>query len=441
MLPPRGQGNLLVTRSALWHRGGMSQHLPSARAQAAMLLDTVLGERRTLDEALAAHPLRGSEPDNKFAMLLTLTVLRHLGQLDALLANYLKKPLPTKRLTVTNALRLGAAQLLLLDTPAHAAVNETVALTKKGRAAGLAGLVNAVLQKISRERPALPPAIKNVPLDVATRWTHDHGAESVSAIAAIATTRPPLDLHTAQTIEGGTRIDSQMLRLAPDHPPVESLPGYAEGEFFVQDLAASYPARLLGDVKERQVLDLCAAPGGKLMQLIRAGAFVTALDNSGPRMRRVKENLARMNMEANLVTADVLAWEARRPYDATLLDAPCSATGTWRRHPEVLHLISQKNLAELVTLQRAMLQRAWGWVKPGGKLVYCVCSLEREEGEAQAEWFMLQQNDAAISPITSAMEIPEECKTPEGWLRTLPHMKARQGGMDGFFAVCFEKRA
>lgn len=419
----------------------MSQHLPSARASAAMLLDTILGERRTLDEAVAAHPPRGAEADMKFTMLLVLTVLRHLGQIDALLAGYLEKPLPAKRLSVTNALRLGIAQLVLLETPAHAAVNETVAVVKKGRAAGLAGLVNAVLQKIARERPALPAATQNLPRDVAARWTQTYGADAVAGIAEIATLRPPLDLHTKQEMENATRLDSHMLRHAADHPPVELLPGYAEGEFFVQDLAASYPARMLGDVRERQVLDLCAAPGGKLMQLIRAGAFVTALDNSGPRMRRVKENLARLNMEANLVTADMLAWEARRPYDAILLDAPCSATGTWRRHPEVLQLLSQKNLAELVELQRAMLQRAWGWVKPGGKLVYCVCSLEREEGEAQAEWFMLQQTDAAIVPITPEMEIHAEAITAQKTLRTLPHMKAGQGGMDGFFAVCFEKRA
>ena len=223
------------------------------------------------------------------------------------------------------------------------------------------------------------------------------------------------------------------------HPPVETLAGYDEGLFFVQDLAASYPARLLGDVGGKHVLDLCAAPGGKTAQLARAGATVTALDRSPARLVRVRENLARLRLAAEIIAADALTWEPLSSYDALLLDAPCSATGTWRRHPEVVRLASEADIEELVVLQRQLLTRAWEWVKPGGKLVYCVCSLEREEGEAQAEWFLAQHSDAQIAKPQEAMEIFPQAITPEGYVRTLPSYRKAQGGMDGFFAVCFVK--
>jgi 16S rRNA (cytosine967-C5)-methyltransferase len=451
---------------------------PSARTAAAQLLEAVLGQKRTLDEAVAASPLAGIEADQKFAMLLVLTVLRHLGQIDAVIARYMDKPLPAKRRSVTNALRLGVAQLLILETPAHAAVNETVTVVKRGKDTGLSGLVNAVLQKIAREKPTLGDAIANLPADVVARWSKWYGADAVRASADVAALRPPLDLNFSPTLihkeiplplrerlgegarsgemsetkletpspqpspargEGGRYLDRFITRMPADHPSVESLSGYSDGAFFVQDLAASYPVRLLGDVNELQVLDLCAAPGGKAMQLMASGAFVTAVDQSPSRMRRLKENFARMKMQANLVTADIMQWKPSRAYDAVLLDAPCSATGTWRRHPEVVHLVTPLDIAQLVQLQRDILTRAWEWVKPGGKLVYCVCSLERDEGEAQAEWFMREQKDAKIIPVPLTVQIPAEAITPEGYLRTLPSMNAAGGGMDGFFAVCFEK--
>ena len=412
---------------------------PSARAQAALLLSAVLKDRKTLDEALLAHPFEGAASDMQFSRLLVLTVLRHLGQIDALLARYLLKPLPAKRLKVQNALRLGIAQLLLLETPPHAAVNETVSLLKKTKDVGLAGLVNAVLQKISREKPALPLPAANLPAWLAERWTKFYGVETVASIAEIAAARPPLDLNTKATMQDATRLDGEMVRMEAGHPPVETLAGYDEGLFFVQDLAASYPARLLGDVGGKHVLDLCAAPGGKTAQLARAGATVTALDRSPARLVRVRENLARLRLAAEIIAADALTWEPLSSYDALLLDAPCSATGTWRRHPEVVRLASEADIEELVVLQRQLLTRAWEWVKPGGKLVYCVCSLEREEGEAQAEWFLAQHSDAQIAKPQEAMEIFPQAITPEGYVRTLPSYRKAQGGMDGFFAVCFVK--
>lgn len=414
--------------------------LQSARAQAHALLCAILSEGLTLDEALARAPIGGSDADQRFAMLLVRSTLQHLGQLDAVLAPYLDKPLPKKRLAVSNALRLGAAQLLLLDTPAHAAVNETVVLVKQGKDAGLAGLVNAVLQKIVREKPALPAPIENLPHWLRTRWEKTYGADAVAAMAQVASARAPLDVHGAVSLDGATRLDSHIQRFMGEHPSVEGLPGYDTGAFFVQDLAASYPVRLLGDVREQQALDICAAPGGKTMQLIQAGAFVTAIDRSPVRMKRVRENVKRMNMQANTIVADAFHWQPSRAYDAILLDAPCSATGTWRRHPEVVRNVTPAHLAELVALQRQLLVRTWQWLKPGGRMVYCVCSLEPEEGEEQVAWFMKQVRDAQLVAVDGTGEIPATCITPEGFLRTRPDMLAEHGGMDGFFAVCWVKR-
>lgn len=447
------------------------------RAQAHALLMQVLGERLNLDEALARQPLIGADTDQRFAMLLVLTSLQHRGQLDAVIAGFLEKPLPAKRLAVSNALRLGAAQLLLLRTPAHAAVNETVALIKQGRDAGLAGLVNAVLQNIARAMPPLPGPMTNLPPWLRTRWESTYGVEAVAAMAHAASTRAPLDIHGGAPMEGAVRLDTHIQRFIGEHPPVELLPGYDSGAFFVQDIAASYPVRLLGDVRAHQVLDLCAAPGGKAMQLIGAGAFVTAIDRSPARMKTVKDNLKRMGMHANTIVADAFQWQPSRSYDAILLDAPCTATGTWRRHPEVVQLLAPEDIAEMAALQRALLGRAWHWLKPGGRLVYCVCSLEPEEGEHQADWFMNEVKDAALfnlshwerskaaqqisgegfaarngmpSPVSAiaspnspdgrGLSIPAACITPEGYVRTRPDMMADAGGMDGFFAACWVKQ-
>ena len=214
---------------------------------------------------------------------------------------------------------------------------------------------------------------------------------------------------------------------------MEHLPGFAQGAWWVQDLAAGLPARMLGAGGGRRVLDLCAAPGGKTLQLAATGWNVTALDASGRRMERLRENLARTGLAAEVVIADALEWEAPEPFDAILLDAPCTATGTCRRHPDVLHRIGPRQIEEMAQLQAALLERAARWLKPGGTLVYAVCSLEREEGEAQAAQVPLR-----IVPVLPEALPHGLSPTPEGWLRTDPGMLAESGGVDGFFIACFE---
>lgn len=410
---------------------------PSTRYQAAMLLDAVLRRRLTLDEALAEAPLVGEAADTRFVMMLVLSVLRHAGQIDALLARYVTKPLPEKRTIALQALRMGVVQLLMLSTPAHAATNETVKLVKASKDAGLMGLVNAVMQRIGAEKPALPDAIHNLPAWLRTRWEAHYGAAATQAIAAIAAERPPLDLHARPPVafDDGARFDDHIWRLPSGHAPVHKLDGYKEGAFWVQDVAATYPVRLLGKLENCAVLDIGAAPGGKTAQLVEAGAQVTALDRSAARMETLKENMARLRYGVKTEVADMLQWQAPTRYDVVLLDAPCSATGTWRRHPEVLAVTTQHDITELARTQRAMLSRAWGWVKPGGRLLYCTCSLEPEEGEQQAIWFLANHADSLLDHPT--VDIPAECITPEGTVRTRPDM---QGGMDGFFAVVFKKR-
>lgn len=390
------------------------QKQPTPRQLAWEALGKVLGEGRNLDEALPP------ETDSHTRALLLVT-LRHLGQIDALLKPLLDKPVPAKHRPVMDVLRLGVAQLVVLDTAPHAAVNESVELVKGGKHAALSGMVNAVLKKV---KGPLPDARNNLPGWIEKRWKAQYGKAVTDAICFVAAERPPLDLNTAQSFDEGIRLDEHIWRMPANHTPVPELPGYDEGAFFVQDVAASYPVRLLGNVNGKRVLDIGAAPGGKTAQLARDGAIVTALDKSAPRSKRLQANMERLKLDVDVVIADALEYEPATPFDIVVLDAPCSATGTWRRHPEVVHITAAEDIAELAATQRALLARAWEWVRPGGTLVYCVCSLECEEGEDQQEWFMTQYPEA----------VSRETR------RTTPAELSEQGGMDGFFAVTFEKR-
>ena len=398
--------------------------LPARRA-ALRLLDAVLRRGETLDGAVH-NAVQGlsADADRALARAIAAETLRWLVDLDALIDSATRQPLPDDA-KPRSVLRLMLAQWLRLGTPPHAVVATALPLLTGGPKR-LAHGVFATLTRGGAELPASP----TLPLPVASRW----GACAKSVAAALGNP-PPLDLSlknpalTAHWVErlGAISLAPGHLRL-PRGEAVERLDGFAEGAWWVQDLAASLPARLLGNGGGRQALDLCAAPGGKTLQLAAAGWQVTALDVSAKRLQRLSENLARCALAAEIVAADVMAWEPDRTYDAILLDAPCTATGTCRRHPDVLHRIGSAQIAEMAELQQGMLARAQGWLAPGGRLVYAVCSLEREEGEDQASRVALAPDQIAAEELPAGL-VP----SAQGWLRTDPGMLADAGGLDGFF--------
>lgn len=395
----------------------MQQTSTSPRQLAWEALGRILGQRQTVEEAL---PPLEDELRNQVRQLLMAT-LRHLGQIDALLKPLIEKPLGGKHRPVMDALRLGVAKLVVLHVPAYAAVNETVAMVKASKHVALAGMVNAILKRIDGP---LPDCRHNLPGWLEKRWKAQYGKAISDTICKVAAERPPLDINSRQPYSLGVQLDADIWRLPPQHPPVPELDGYEQGAFFVQDVAASFPVRLLENLGGKRVLDIGAAPGGKTAQLARAGANVTALDKSANRMQRLAQNMQRLKLQVETIVADAMDYSPNEPFDIVVLDAPCSATGTWRRHPEVVHITTPDDIAELAATQRAILEKAWGWLKPGGKLLYCVCSLEREEGEDQRDAFLTAHPDAQL--------LAER--------RTTPAELAEQGGMDGFFAAVFEKR-
>ena len=422
----------------------------NARAVAAHALGAILRRGRTLDQALDATP--GLEAlasrDSAFARLLLLTTLRRLGQIDAFLAGLMDRPLPPRRGPVQDVLRLGVCQLAFLETPAHAAVASTVALAHGSRLSPYRGLVNAVLRRASREHgaiAALDAPRLNTPDWLWNSWAEAYGEARCRDIAKAHLGEPPLDLSpvadaedrvealratlTAQRLPGGTL----RLRGAGE---VTRLAGYEAGEWWVQDAAAALPARLLGAVAGKRVLEIGAAPGGKTAQLAAAGACVTAVDRSAPRLARLKENLARLRLEAEVVEADALEWSPPAQADMVLLDAPCTATGTIRRHPDIPHVRGPADVERLAALQGRLLARAAAMVAPGGLLVYASCSLQSEECERQVDEFLAASPNFARLPVR-ADELPglREAATRAGDLRTLPYQWAEHGGMDGFYAA------
>ena len=418
----------------------------AARRAAAALVTGVLEAGRSLDDQ---EPVlaRLAPPERARARTLAAATLRHLGRIDALLAGFLARRPPPPAM---QALRLATAELHLDAVPAHAAVDGAVRLVRSGPGgARLAGLVNAVARRVADGGASLWEATPEAglpdwlagPLDAA--W----GPEARRAIEAAQRLRPPIDLTLARPDEAGRwaaalaaeRLPTGSLRLA-GWPQVSGLPGYAEGAWWVQDAAAALPARLFGPLAGRSALDLCAAPGGKTMQLAAAGATVVAVDASEARTGRLRANLARTGLAAETVVADALAWEPGRSFEAVLLDAPCTATGTIRRHPDLPWLAAGRDLGRLAEQQAALLRRAWGWVAPGGRLVYCVCSLLPDEGEAQAARFLAETPDARAVPPDPALGIEPGWVDAIGGLRTRPDHWPERGGLDGFYAIAFDRR-
>lgn len=428
----------------------------AARRIAADILDGVLHRHRTLDDQLegtGAHPGLKSLSDRDRALMrrLVATILRRLGTLGHLLSRLLDRGVPTDAPRAQSALLIGAAQILWMDVPDHAAVDLSVRLVQSDRrAARYAGLVNAVLRRCAREGKVLADDVRSQTLDVPpwllARWVAHYGEADAHAMAAALSHEPSLDLTVkSDASQWASRLHGEVLPTGTVrtllHGPVTMLPGFSEGKWWVQDAAAALPARLFGDIAGKSIADLCAAPGGKTAQLAHAGARVTAVDRSPARMTRLRDNLARLSLEAETVVADALEWPGpAASFDGVLVDAPCTSTGTIRRHPDVAWLRQEADIAPLAVLQKRLLQRAVMLLKPGGTLVYCTCSLEPEEGEAAIGALLATEPGLRRAPIAAA-EVAglAEIVTAEGDLRTLPchlpHADPRLAGLDGFYVA------
>jgi 16S rRNA (cytosine967-C5)-methyltransferase len=428
----------------------------AARRIAADVLDGVLHKHRTLDEQLdgpTAHPGLKTLADRDRALMrrLVATILRRLGTLGHLFSKLLDRGVPTDAPRAQSALLIGAAQILWMDVPDHAAVDLSVRLVQSDRrAAKYAGLVNAVLRRCAREGVAIVEDVKSEMLDLPPwlikRWIAHYGEATAKAMALALSHEPSLDLTVKSEAEQwATRLHGEMLPTGTVRTllqgAVTMLPGFSEGEWWVQDAAAALPARLFGDIAGKRIADLCAAPGGKTAQLAQAGAKVTALDRSPVRMARLRDNLARLTVEAETVIADAVEWPgATDGFDGVLVDAPCTSTGTIRRHPDVAWLRQEADIAALSALQGRLLRKAANLLKSGGTLVYCTCSLEPEEGEAAIAALLDAEPGLRRAPV-QAEEVAglAEIVTPTGDLRTLPshlpHVDPRLAGLDGFYAV------
>lgn len=414
-----------------------------ARAAALDLLTAALGGRAGMDEGLSHPALAALDGrDRAFARALVMATLRHLGPIDSALQSRVKKAPPDK---VVQILRLGVAQAFVLKTPAHAAVTTSVDLVAQDKGLQMfKGLVNAVLRGLVREPPQLDDPELMAPSWLYARWRAAFGVDASRAIAATIAQEPATDLSVKdprRAVELATALEAVILPggslRTTKRGDIATWPDFAEGGWWVQDAAAAIPARLLGAQPGQTALDMCAAPGGKTLQLAAAGAEVVALDRSAVRLKRVAENLTRLALSAEVVAADAATWPDRRTFDAVLLDAPCSATGTFRRHPDVLWAAKPSDVAGLAAVQSKLLDAAARRTKPGGHLVYCVCSLEPEEGEGQVAAFLGRTAGMSIDPISAGEGgTPQASIKADGTLRILPHI---EGGMDGFYVARFRK--
>jgi 16S rRNA (cytosine967-C5)-methyltransferase len=416
----------------------------AARQAAVAILDAVLGERQPLADVLAASdgPLSRLAPiDRARAQRLALTTLRHVEPADRVLAPHLRRPPPRR---VTNVLRLAVCEHAVDGTAPHAVVNVAVELVRAGRRTGaFAGLANAVLRRVTEQSSpfaGLPP--QRLPQWLRQPLVRLWGREVMSAIEAVQARTPPVDLtlrDSATPPEGALRLPTGSCRLT-EPGQISALSGYDEGHWWVQDAAAALPARILSPRVGERILDLCAAPGGKTLQLAAAGAQVTALDISGPRLERLRQNLARTGLAAQIVVGDALHWEPPAPFDAILLDAPCSATGTIRRHPDLPFVKDGTEVEGLADLQARMIDRALAMLVSGGRLVFCTCSLLPEEGEAQVVAALARHPGLTVEP-PDFPGLDPRWRSAEGGLRLRPDHWAEHGGMDGFYMACLRKPA
>ncbi len=434
----------------------------AVRRVAADIVEGVLNRHRALDEMLEGSDARAataalaalSDRDRGLTRAIVAVVLRRLGTLRHLLGTFLEEGLPAQAPRVEIALLIGTAQILFLEVPDHAAVDLAVRLAREDRMAlHFAGLINAVLRRVAREGKeriaALDAPVLDTPPWLMQRWIKNYGEATAHAIAAANGREPALDLTVKSDAETwAAKLDGRILPTGSVrtivHGAVTALPGFDEGAWWVQDAAASIPARLLGNVAGQRVADLCAAPGGKTAQLVAAGAKVTAVDRAPARLRRLQENLTRLSLEAELVCADVAAWNPEQHFDAVLLDAPCTSTGTIRRHPDVPWLKRSADITSLAAAQRRLLDHAITLIRPGGTLVYCTCSLEPEEGADVVADLLAREPSVRRVPIKAAEVFGEtDFINQDGDLRTLPchftDADSRFAGVDGFYAARLEK--
>jgi 16S rRNA (cytosine967-C5)-methyltransferase len=420
-----------------------------ARIAAGVLLNAALERRGGLDQALQQPQMTRLAPaDRAFARAVAMAALRRLGEIDALLERRMQRRPGQPVMTI---LRIALAQMLVLNTPAFAAVSTAVRMAERdGTTRPFKGLINGVLRGIDREGLKLDDAsaaLANLPDWIAARWRAAYGEATLQALAEAGRIEPPTDL----SLKPG--VDASVLAAAVDGVV---LPGgsvrttqrgdlaawadYDSGDWWVQDAAAAVAARLLAVAPGQTALDMCAAPGGKTLQLAAAGAAVVALDRSASRLKRLRQNLDRTGLDAEIVAAPAEDWADERQFDAVLLDAPCTATGTYRRNPEVLAQTRPAEIAKLADVQHRLLDAAAGRVKPGGRLIYCTCSLEREEGETQIIAFIRRHPEfSLVAADPESVGAPVEALAPEGWLRILPSMWPDHGGLDGFFIALLQR--
>jgi len=421
------------------------------RNVAVEIIETVLDRKRTLDiaEKDVARFADLSSRDRALCIGVVKTTLRHLGEIDALIDAYLEKPLGKKSGSIRHIIRSGLAQFLFMGIPEHAAVSETVDLCVGSGGMPYKKLVNAILRRATREGRALLQTLDaakiNTPPWLWERWVTNYGEPTARAIATTHMDEPPLDLAIKNDAPlwaeklSGQFLPTGAVRIRPKGL-INEIEGFAEGAWWIQDTAAQLPVRLLGNVSELDVIDLCAAPGGKTMELAALGARVTAVDRSEKRLERVKQNLERTGLFAKTIAGDAATWRPDHLADMVLLDAPCSSSGTIRRHPDIAYTKSANDIASLAIVQQRLLEASIEMVKPGGLIVYCTCSLEPEEGEMQISELLKNNSKVVEMPVTKVEAGGfTELLNENGQLRTLPCHMAEIGGMDGFFAARLRK--